>query len=539
MAEFDPNTVTVGELAKIYAEEQGLKSPLSLGKLLAPYKDQPALAFFAEKEGEPSLARQAVKSGASEVTENSLKGSLKTMRYLSNRLYNAYDTSPPPYLVSNEKNVPATAQEYFGTKEPKKAVSSIQVSVVPEKRKAFVREILKYGAANPEKMPEVRAIVFGLSTGLRPNASLGLAPGNYFPENGALYISGEETGAKGRAISVPLSSVADSMIQQQLDQFGPQIKEADTIFLNSEGKPIKTAAINEILSEIKVDNLLYDKATGEWFDSFKPAREDKAGKFGMSLFRNFHASLGNNELGIDARMMGKLQGRSQSSIAKGPGVGEFFTYVSDIPGEVSEYEREQANLIGDTLAEGIQEAETEIQQLRPDFKFDHGADTDRVKTRITGATEGYGRDYFKRKVVAPSETATAAPKAPKGLTEEDKAGVLKRLTDWSKGALDSPTTKAIAGIGLTGMGISAAQRLEAAEERVAAGEGEMPAYLKEGARFVAEEFTPAGFIEPAKEVIGAGLKAGAEAAQKEAEEKGISGDIEAQIRSVLGVPPQF
>ena len=537
MAEFDPNTVTVGDLARIYSEEQGLKTPLSLGTILGPYKDQPAMAFFAESEGEISIARQAMKDAQGTATDNALKGALKNLRYLSNRLYNSYDTNPPPYLISNEKNTPKVAQEFFGVKEPPKAVSTIQVNTDPEVRKQYVQELMDYAANNPDKKPHVRAILFGLNTGFRPNANVGVTTGQYIPSKGALYIRPDVTGAKGRAISVPLNDIADSMLQQQLTDYKDAISETGKIWVDAEGKPLKTADINSVLEQIKVPNLLYDEKTGEYFDSFKPEGTDSS-KFGMSLFRNYHTAVG-RKIGMNDLILAKLQGRSTKSYGKGS-TGELSTYDSNFPGDVSDYEREQANMLAGEYGPDIETAKKNTRSLiDPTFDFDWGGDYDTVKTRITERTEGFGSDYFKREVVAPSETATAAPKAPKGLTEEDKAGVLKRLTDWSKGALDSPTTKAIAGIGLTGMGISAAQRLEAAEERVAAGEGEMPAYLKEGARFVAEEFTPAGFVEPAKEVIGAGLKAGAEAAQKEAEEKGISGDIEAQIRSVLGVPPQF
>lgn len=491
MAEFDPNTVTLGELARIYSEEQELRNPISLGTILKPYADQPAMAFFAESDGEVSLARQTIKGAKGTASENAIKGALKNLRYLSNRLYNSFDTNPPAYLISNEKNTPKVAQEYFGVKEPPKAVSTIQVNTDPEVRKQYVQELMDYAANNPDKKPHVRAILFGLNTGFRPNANIGVTTGQYIPSKGALYIRPEVTGAKGRPISVPLNDIADSMLQQQLVEYKEAISSSGKIWVDTNGKPLKTSDINSVLEEIKVPNLLYDEKTGEYFDSFKPKGSDNT-KFGMSLFRNYHTAV-SRKIGLNDLVLAKLQGRSTKSYGKGS-TGELSTYDSNFPGDVSDFEREQANMLTAEYGPAIETAKKNTRSLvDPDFEFDWGGDYDTVKTRVTERTEGYGSDYFKREVVAPAETATEAPKAPKGLTEEDKAGVLKKLTDWSKGVTDIPGVKTVlTGLPVAGIAYAASSRLEAAEERIAAGEGEMPAYLKEGARFIAEEFTPLG-----------------------------------------------
>lgn len=500
LEQIDIENVTLGELARIYSREQELKSPLSLGTTLSKYKDMPASQFFDDTAEGGAIAKQVVRNAQGNVTDSAMKGTLKALRYLSNRLYNAYDSNPPSYLISNEKNTPKAAQEFFGTKEPPKAVSSIQVNTSPETRKAFITELMRYGASNPEKMPEIRAIIFGLNTGLRPNANLGIKPGDYKPDSGSLYIPATETGAKGRAISIPLNNVADSMIQQQLAQFGEKIKETGTIFVDSEGKPIKTASINAILEEIKVPDLLYDEATGKYYDSFKPAGGESS-KFGMSLFRNYHTTLG-QELGIPDSVLAKLQGRSLTAQGKKAGIGELYTYSSRFPGRVSEYEREQANILAKEYSGSISEAVEEVKVLRPDFTFDHGAETDVVKTRVTEATEGFGSDYFKREVAE----ATEAPKGgvqvdittqDKSLTDAERKGFIDKFLNFGKGTLKV--------LPIAGAGLAFTQKKAEAEEMIEAGEGKMPAYLQKGAEFIAEEFTPYG---TAKDIAGA---AGAQA----------------------------
>jgi len=181
------------------------------------------------------------------------------------------------------------------------------------------------------------------------------------------------------------------------------------------------------------------------------------------------------------------------------------------------------------------------ENINPAFQFDTGdLETDAVKTRITSSTAGF-EDYFDRPVQ--DEVPTAEKTGPTAsittqdapLTPGENKDFIQRLIDFGKGGVG----KAIVGATAIGTAASAVERLEAAEERIEAGEGEMPAYLKEGARFVAEEVTPVGLVPPVEAAIGAGLEAGAEAMQEEAEEKGIAGDIEAQFRGLFGVPPQY
>lgn len=522
MAEINPQTITIGELARVYSEEQGLKKPLALGTILSPYKDMPALEFFDESNTEVSEARSALKKAQGEVSDNAIKGALKNLRYLSNRLYNAYDRNPPEFLVSNDKNTPKAAQEFFGVKEPAKAVSTLNVNPDPEVRREFVQELMDYAAANPDKKPHVRAILFGLNTGFRPNANIGVTPGQYIPSKGALYIRPEATGAKGRAISVPLNDIADSMLQQQLRENKDAVESTGRIFVDTNGKPLKTSDINSVLEQIKVPELIYDEKTGEYFDSFKPPGGDSS-KFGMSLFRNYHTTV-SRKLGMNDLVLAKLQGRSTKSYGKGS-TGELSTYDSAFPGDVSDYEREQANILTQAYGPDIDNAQKIVRQTNPDFTFDWGGESDEVKTRVTELTEGYGSDYFKREVADQAPKTKAGPRASETAAQVSDDDIVNRIM---KGF--GKTMAILPGVGL---GVSAALKTGEAEAAIAEGAEPTQARAEAVKEFVKEEFTPFGIVEP---VVEAAAEPVAKEYEEQREEAGIeAGDVESQVRGMFGI----
>lgn len=523
MAEVNPQTVTVGDLAQIYSEEQGLKKPLALGTIISPYANTPALEFFDESNEEMSQARQALRQAQGNVSDNALKGALKNLRYLSNRLYNAYDRNPPEFLVSNDKNTPKAAQEFFGVKEPAKAVSSLQVTSDPEVRQQFIQELMDYAAANPDKKPHVRAILFGLNTGFRPNANIGVTTGQYIPKSGALYIRPDVTGAKGRAISVPLNDIADSMLQQQLREYKDSIESTGKIFVDTKGKPLKTSDINAVLEQVKVPELIYDEKTGEYFDSFKPAGADSS-KFGMSLFRNYHTTVG-RKLGINDLVLAKLQGRSTKSYGKGS-TGELSTYDSAFPGDVSDYEREQANILTQDYGPKIEEAKKNVQVTNPDFTFDWGGSTDQVQTRVTELTEGYGSDYFKREVQDQAPKTQAGPRASETAAQVPDEDIASRIL---KGF-----GKTLSVLPVVGTGAAALFKAEEAEAAIEEGRAPVQARAEAVKEFVREEFTPLGIVEP---VVEAAAEPTAEEYEEQAEEAGVTGDVESQAFRLFGEQP--
>ena len=539
--EFDPNTVTLGEIGEIYQKSQETKSkPTFNQKLFGKYMDTPVVELFDDADGD-SIVRTLIRTAAEngEIPESTLKGLMQNLRNVNVFLRRQMGKEAPSYLLKTD-DAKQGALDLFGFEEPAKAKAELGISMTPERRQAFFTELLKYGAENPKEMPAVRAVIFGMNTGLRPGAYIitgkdsGMKPSYYLPEDGALYIPPEATGAKGRKITVPLNAMADSMIQQQLAMG----LKGEYIFAFEDGSPVKSADVNKVLGNVKVPRFIFNAADGKYYDSFMLDADAKTKK-GVQILRNYHATWGASN-GVDPVVLAKLQGRSGKSSARGP-TGELFTYVSNYPGEVSEYEREQANQFAATYQKDIEKSKQVITNIvDPTFQFDTGSvDTDVARERITTSTDGF-QGYFDRPVAekAPEPTVDIT-EGPKEVSEKTKKSLIDKFIAFGGGK----AAKTVTGLGVAGVGYGFMEKLQAAEERVEAGEGTMPAYLKEGAKFIAEDVSPVGIVEPVVDIAGsaveAGLEAGAEAAQQEAEEKGISGDIEAQLRGIFGVPPQF
>jgi hypothetical protein len=330
------------------------------------------------------------------------------------------------------------------------------------------------------------------------------------------------TGAKGNPISVPLNDIADSMLQQQLRENKDAIESSGKIFVDTTGKPLKTSDINAVLEQIKVPDLVYDAKSDQYYDSFKPEGGDSS-KFGMSLFRNYHTTVG-RKLGVNDLVLAKLQGRSTKSYGKGS-TGELSTYDSNFPGDVSEFEREQANIFTQNYAPQIEEATRNTQQTNPDFNFDFGSGTDKVKTRITEATEGYGSDYFKREVADQAPTTKAGSRAAEKAAQVSDDDLVNRiLKGFGKG---------VAALPVVGTGLAAVMKSGEAEAAIAEGADPTRARATAAAEFVKEEFTPFGVVEPVVEAVAEPV---AKEYEKQREEAGIeAGDVESQVRGMFGI----
>jgi len=336
--DFDPNTVTLAEIGEIYQQSQGIKSkPTFNQKLFGPYMNRPVLELFDDADGD-SIARTLVRTAAENGTipESTLKGLMQNLRNVNVFLRKNMGRDAPSYLLKTD-DAKQGALDLFGFDEPAKAKADLGISMTKARREKFFNELLRYGAENPAEMPAVRAIIFGMNTGLRPGAYVvtgansGMRPDYYMDDTGALYIPPEATGAKGRKITVPLNAMADSMIQQQLAMG----TKSDYIFSFEDGSPVKSADVNKVLANVRVPRIIFDAASGKYYDSFMLDADAKTKK-GVQILRNYHTTWGTSN-GVDPVVLAKLQGRSGKSSVRGP-TGEMFTYESPYPGEVSEYE---------------------------------------------------------------------------------------------------------------------------------------------------------------------------------------------------------
>ena len=295
----------------------------------------------------------------------------------------------------------------FGRSEPAKAVSEVSINPDKKKMSQLFAGVAKY-LDDPEMRPVAQAIIFNSNTGLRPNAVAGLEVSSYKPDTGAIYVTAETRGAKGRAVNIPLNPIADSILQDRLSQGAK-----GNFFTKANGSAVTSADMTKLLATIKVPDIAYDANTGRYFDTLSP--EGFSGKKGSALLRNVHATIGHS-IGIPGERLAYLQGRSLKAASKGS-TGELATYQVAFPGAVGDFDREQAGKFASYWSEAASEAGFDIQSKMP-----------MPEARITTQTAGY-EGYFdlpvQDEVKEPTVDQRAASVAPD--LEED---MRKRGLDW-------------------------------------------------------------------------------------------------------------
>ena len=301
--------------------------------------------------------------------------SLKSIIPESSDLYNFL----PDKESNSEKNL-----KIFGIEEPAKAKSLVSLKVNSETMNQLFSKIQEF-KLDPKTEAIADAMLFNLNTGLRPNAASGLKVGGvYFPESGAIYIDAETKGAKGRRINVPLSPLADSILQKRITD-GKVVN--DQFFVKPDGKVVTSSDMTNLLKKIKIKDILFDASTNKYYDSLAPDGKDVPGKRGSSLFRNIHTKIGQKS-GVAFERIAYLQGRSLVSAAQGS-VGEVVTYATDFPGDIDPkgFDAQQASKISSIFQPSLEK-----------YNYDVSGKT----ARITKATKGF-ENYFDAPVVNEAE----------------------------------------------------------------------------------------------------------------------------------------
>ena len=301
--------------------------------------------------------------------------SLKSIIPESSDLYNFL----PDKESNSEKNL-----KIFGIEEPAKAKSLVSLKVNSETMNELFSKIQEF-KLDPKTEAIADAMLFNLNTGLRPNAAAGLKVGGvYFPESGAIYIDAETKGAKGRRINVPLSPLADSILQKRIAD-GKVVN--DQFFVKPDGKVVTSSDMTNLLKKIKIKDILFDASTNKYYDSLAPDGKDVPGKRGSSLFRNIHTKIGQKS-GVAFERIAYLQGRSLVSAAQGS-VGEVVTYATDFPGDIDPkgFDAQQASKISSIFQPSLEK-----------YNYDVSGKT----ARITKATKGF-ENYFDAPVLDQSD----------------------------------------------------------------------------------------------------------------------------------------
>lgn len=394
MADLDPKTATLREVAQAYADKSG-RGKTFIGPTLQYFRDiadEPgsALRLF-EKDAE---GRTLLSKTLTSLDENApVKAAMQNLRQVGLLLKENVGPDTPEYgLLPDEKPDTTLNKRIFGRAEPPKAEAQIAISSDPKKQAKLFEGVSQF-LDNPETRPAALAILFNLNTGLRPNAVLNLTLDKYFPDTGAIYIEADVRGAKGRAVNIPLNPVADSILQELLEGKKP----GDKFFIKSTGAAVKTDDMNEILRAVKVPQIMYDQSTKKFYDSLHP--EDGPGKTGSPLLRNVHSSVALS-LGIPQERTAYLQGRSLKAASKGS-TGELTGYQKAFPGEVSDVDREFSSQVSSFYGKSAIDAGFDIQSKIP-----------MPETRITTQTAGY-EGYFdlpvREEVPAATKPTSASP----------------------------------------------------------------------------------------------------------------------------------
>ena len=363
ITKLDPATATVREVAVEYARRQGHENVNdyvnAAVRYLGKYADQPGSAvdmFMPDDDGETKLSRtfKLLDEGGEKVA----KDSMQVLRYVGTTI--AQDLPPNSNILAFLPDVgPDTPRnvKIFGRKEPPKAVSGITIKTDRETMASMFRQIMEI-AKDPKQEAAAMATLFNLQNGLRPNAAGMLKLESYYPETRAIYISAETKGAKGRRVNVPLNDIADTILQNRLEDAK---KRGDGyFFVKPNGKPVESGDITAILKQVKIPNLVFDPegndGRGRFYDSLAPEGDDVPGKRGSPLIRNIHTKIGQRN-GISFERIAYLQGRSLKSAAEGS-VGDIVTYASDYPGDLEPGgpDARNANIISTYFAEAAEGA---------------------------------------------------------------------------------------------------------------------------------------------------------------------------------------
>ena len=355
---------------------------VKLFKDIADKKGSALQLFTPDKNGKTLLNRTL--SGI-DTDSVGLKQPMQNLRQVGLSLKSIIPESSDLYSFlpdkesNSEKNL-----KIFGIEEPAKAKSLVSLKVNSETMNQLFSKIQEF-KLDPKTEAIADAMLFNLNTGLRPNAASGLKVGGvYFPESGAIYIDAETKGAKGRRINVPLSPLADSILQKRITD-GKIIN--DQFFVKPDGKVVTSSDMTNLLKKIKIKDILFDASTNKYYDSLAPDGKDVPGKRGSSLFRNIHTKIGQKS-GVAFERIAYLQGRSLVSAAQGS-VGEVVTYATDFPGDIDPkgFDAQQASKISSIFQPSLEK-----------YNYDISGKT----ARITKATKGF-ENYFDAPVVNESE----------------------------------------------------------------------------------------------------------------------------------------
>lgn len=312
--DFDPTTLTLNEFINLYmveGREQGRElknwgSEFKNIKAIAPYLDRPVIDVISEEfyAGKDSPLQQANRDGAA-TTLGNINAKFGAIYENVQRQVTALDAATQASLP-NIKNLRGSFEKKIDAKtvgkakDTKVAEAKFDYRFNPLKMGEFYAAVATHIKDNPQDGPALRAFLFNLQVGMRPNEVLSLTDSNVYQPRTSTQVIEDSRGTSRTwladlieqgsgnpfltgyipktktLVDAPLTNHALSIIgaQQQFnaqleakypDQKGQMILRAGdivlgrTIFMKDtpDGpKPVTSGDITEVLKKIKVPGII-------------------------------------------------------------------------------------------------------------------------------------------------------------------------------------------------------------------------------------------------------------------------------------------
>jgi len=261
MPNFDPKTFTLKEAISSYAEAsresgsklEGFEKRLENNKVIQQYLDRPVVDLFDGHWDADDNPLVKLLKGSGEGTQGQLYSNFKSIEDNVFRQISRARLNEEYVRLTDSVARPAKGAKY-----------TTKFGYNPEKVGQLQKNLAEFVKNNPDTKPVANALLFQLYTGFRPNAAGGLTPENIRkPETRAnvhgIFLSGDQVGAKGSTINIPLNRRAMAVLQSQELYNENKFKGQEFIFQKkSKGKfvPIDDKDITGLFAKMKKANLI-------------------------------------------------------------------------------------------------------------------------------------------------------------------------------------------------------------------------------------------------------------------------------------------
>ena len=261
MPNFDPKTFTLKEAIDSYAEAsrksgsklEGFEKKLAGNKVIKEYLSRPVVDLFDghwDADDNP-LVRLLQSSG--EGTQGGLYSNFKSIEDNVFRQISRSRLNEEYVKLTDSVARPAKGAKY-----------TTKFGYNPEKVGQLQKNLAQFVKNNPDMKPIANALLFQMYTGFRPNAAGGLTPENIRnPQTRAnihgIFLSGDQVGAKGSTINIPLNRRAMAVLQSQ-EQYNENKFQGQSFIFQKKQKgslvPIDDKDITGLFAKMKKANLI-------------------------------------------------------------------------------------------------------------------------------------------------------------------------------------------------------------------------------------------------------------------------------------------